>query len=153
MPVPPLDDPKQIAVEVAELMGIDEITVHHISTDHRLPRTKTVPDRLIVKFVHRDMQDKFYASRGQLIGKTAKDLPLIKAEFGTSITTDSKIYINESLTRYRLKLFGRVNEFHKENKWKHVWTVNGKILLRQFDRSEVFTFTTDEEFDDFIKVS
>ena len=116
VPVPPLDDPKQIAVEVAELMGIDEITVHHISTAHRLPRTKTVPDRLIVTFVHCDMRDKFYASRGQLIGKTVKDLPLIKAEFGTSITTDSKIYINESLTRYRCKLFGRVNEFHKENK-------------------------------------
>ena len=35
---------------------------------------------------------------------------------------------NESLTPYRRKLFGKINEFKRTNKWKYIWTVNGKIL-------------------------
>ena len=43
-------------------------------------------------------------------------------------------YINESLTLIRKKLLGQVkNEFKRANMWRHLWTVNGKILLRQRD--------------------
>jgi hypothetical protein len=57
---------------------------------------------------------------------------------------------NESLTPYRRKLFGKINEFKHTNKWKYIWTVNGKILLRQTDDSNVLGFTTCDEFDQFL---
>ena len=36
-----------------------EVTDHHISTANRLPSTKKIKDRLIVKFVHRDIKAAF----------------------------------------------------------------------------------------------
>ena len=150
VPVLPTDNPKQIVVEVGELMGID-VTEDHISTAHRLPSTKKVPNGIIAEFVHRDKKEEFYKRQRQLTGKKSIDIPCVANEYGKSIYESNKIYINESLTPYRRKLFGKINEFKRTNKWKHIWSVNGKILLRQTDDSSVVGFTTYEEFDQFLK--
>ena len=143
VPVLPTDNPKQIVVEVGELMGID-VTEDHISTAHRLPSTKKVPNRIIAKFVYRDKKEEFYKRRRQFTGKKSIDIPCVANEYGESIYESNKIYINESLTPYRRKLFGKINEFKRTNKWKHIWSViNGKILLRQTGDSSV-------EFDQFL---
>lgn len=141
---------ERIVVGVGELLGIEDSKEHGISIAHRLPPTKKVQDRIIAKFIRRDMGDKFYSSRGKLIGKSAKDIPLISETLGTNNAEDSKIFINESLTLYRRRLFGRVNEYKRNNKRKHIWTVNGKIYLRQSDESKVLSFTTSDEFDEFL---
>ena len=39
--------------------------------------------------------------------------------------------INKSLTSFRKRLFGRIHNLKKENQFKFIWTVNGKILLRE----------------------
>ena len=70
IPPPLLDSPKQLAVQVGEMIGLN-VTEDHISA-HRLPLTKKVKNRIIVKFVHRDMKEAFYKSRSKLIGKSPK---------------------------------------------------------------------------------
>ncbi len=152
IPPPLLDSPKQLAVQVGEMIGLN-VTEDHISTAHRLPPTKKVKNRIIVKFVHRDMKEAFYKNRSKLIGKKSKDVPLIASEYGKNIHESENIYINESLTLIRKKLLGRVNEFKRANKWRHLWTVNGKILLRQTDSSKVFDFTTNDQFEQFLQGS
>ena len=148
IPAPTQDDPKRIAIEVGVFLGIEDIQEHDISTAHRLPPTKRSKDRIIVKFVRRDMREKFYNSRGKIFGKLAKDIPLISE---TNTIGDSKIFINESLTKYRKRLFGRINEFKRTNtKWKYIWTVNGKICLRQSENSTVYNFSTSEQFEEFL---
>lgn len=124
-----------------------ELTEQQISISHRLPPTKNVKDRMIVKFIHRDTRDEFYRRKSRLTGKTAKDLPLIAQELGTRNT--GKIHINESLTTYRKRLFGRVNAFKRERHFKYIWTINGKILLRETDVSTIYGFTRVEEFEEF----
>ena len=62
----------------------------------------------------------------------------------------NKIYINESLTSYRNRLFVKIHEFKKSNKFKFLWTVNGKISLRESKTSTVYKFTTHEEFEEFL---
>ena len=69
MPTSQDDDPKQIAVEIGHLMGV-EIEKEHISNAHRLPPTRKVKDRLIVKFVRRNIRDAFYKQRSKLVGKS-----------------------------------------------------------------------------------
>lgn len=150
IPALPNDNPKQLAVELGNLMGL-EITQHHISIAHRLPSTKKVKDRIIVKFVHRDVKEEFYKQRNKLAGKKTKDLPSVAKEFGKSVHNADNIFISESLTPYRKKLFGRINEYKRNNKWKYLWTVNGKILLRESDSSRVFGFTTNQECEDFVQ--
>ena len=79
---------------------------------------------MIIKFLHRDMKEIFYQSRNKLIGKTVRDLPSIANEYGKTIHEAGKIYINESLTQTRRKLYGKVNEFRHSNKCKYLITEN-----------------------------
>ena len=141
VPTPQVDDPKQIAVEIGHLMGV-EIEKQHISTAHRLPPTRKVKDRLIVKFVHRDIRDAFYNQRSKLMGKKSNDLPLLNREYENNNHQSNSIFINESLTARRRKLFGRINDFKKTERWKYIWTMNGKIMLRETDSSRALSFYT-----------
>ena len=138
VPTPQVDDPKQIAVEIGHLMGV-EIEKQHISTAHRLPPTRKVKDRLIVKFVHRDIRDAFYNQRSKLMGKKSNDLPLLNREYENNNHQSNSIFINESLTARRRKLFGRINDFKKTERWKYIWTMNGKIMLRETDSSRALS--------------
>lgn len=149
IPMPPKDDPTLIAAQVGEMLGI-QVSEHHISTAHRLSPTRKVKDRIIVKFVHRDMREAFYKNRSKLMGKKSKDVPLIANEYGKTIHETNNICINESLTFLRKKLLDKVNEFKRRNKWKFVWTVNGKILLRESEHSKIFEFSNINHFDSFM---
>ena len=82
--------------------------------------------------------------------KSTKDLPSVAKRIGKSIQSANKIYINESLTSDRNRLLGRIHEFKKSNKFKFLWTVHGKISLRESKTSTVYKFTTHEEFEKFL---
>ena len=82
--------------------------------------------------------------------KSMKDLPSVAKETGKLIQRANKTYINESLTSYRNRLFGRIHEFKKSNKFKFLWTVNGKISLGESKTTMVYKFTTHEEFEEFL---
>ena len=85
--------------------------------------------------------------------KSTEDLPSVAKEIGKSIQrANNRIYINKSLTSYRNRLFGRIHEFKKSNKFKFLCTVNGKISLRESETSTVYKFTTHEEFEEFLDV-
>ena len=134
IPVLPLDNPKQLVLELGSLIGVS-ISEDQISTAHRLPDTKKVQNQIIVKFVQRDKREEFYKKKKNLIGKKSSLLPSVQAEMGKSIFSDNKIHINESLTAYRKRLFGRINSFKQQHNHKFLWTANGKILLRETETS------------------
>ncbi|CAB3998987.1 Hypothetical predicted protein [Paramuricea clavata] len=149
IPVTSVDDPKILAKELGDLMEV-QVDERDISTAHRLPASKKVKDRIIVKFVNRDKRNQFYQRRSRLAGKSVKDLPHIANEIGSSRSNQTgKIYINESLTAYRKKLFGQINSFRKAQDYKFLWTMNGKILLRKNENSRVYGFTKESEFESF----
>ena len=139
------EDVMEIVTEVSNLVGV-QLTDEDISTAHRLPDTKRVKDRIIAKLVRREDKDKIYSNRRKLSSKSTKDIPTLSSW----ITKPSKIHINESLTPYRRRLFGKVNNYRRENNFKFVWTVNGKIYLRQSENSPSYSFTTENEFDQFL---
>ena len=92
---------------MADLMNI-RLSEEDISVAHKLPPTKKTKDRLIVKFVRRSKRDEIY-KKGKLRTKRAKDLPTVGAQLeASSINYTSQIHVNESLTPYRKKLFGRI---------------------------------------------
>lgn len=150
IPRVPQDNPNQLVQEVGSLIDVD-IGLNDISTTHRLPDTKKVKNRIIVKFVRRDKREEMYKNRRKLIGKNTSALPSVREEIGKSIPSGSKIHINESLTAYRKRLFGKIHKFKQDNNFKFLWTANGTIYLRESESSSVFRFTTFEEFDDFCK--
>ena len=149
IPVPPIDNPKQLVMEVGSLIGVD-LNDNHISTAHRLPDTKKTNNRIIVKFVNRDKREEMYKKKSKLHWKKSSELPTIHQKMGKSITNNYKVHINESLTSYRKRLFGRINAFKWENKFKFLWTSNGKILLRESELFNIIGFISHKEFDDYL---
>ena len=114
-----------------------ELNKNSVSTAHRLPDTKKIKNRIIVKFVHRDTREKDFKKRASLMRKSMKDLPSVAKEIGKSIQRANKIYMNESQTLATgcNRLFGRIHKFQKSIKFKFLWTVNGKISLRESETS------------------
>ena len=140
------EEPAKIITEMCSAMEID-VKDHEISIAHRLPDTKSAKDRLIVKFVQRTTKDKIYNNRKKIQGKSAKNLPSFKGN--QSSPRLPRIFINESLTSYRKKLFNKMYNFKKNNNFKYIWTINGKIYLKQDDLETSYGFTTLEEFEIF----
>ena len=61
-----------------------------------------------------------HTNRRTLIGKYTS----VTAEIGKGIPSGSKIHINESLTAYRKRLFGKIHKFKLDNNFKFLWTAN-----------------------------
>lgn len=149
IPSLPNDKPKELVKELGSILGV-AINDNDISTAHRLPSTKKIQDRIIVKFVRRDKREEIYKARKLLLGKLTDCLPSVNAEIGKSVSQPTKVFINESLTAYRRSLFGKIQAYRRQFKFKFIWTTNGKILLRKSESSPVYSFTTEEEFQKFI---
>ena len=97
----------QLVMAVEQVIGV-QVKEEDISTSHPLPTFKEdVPPKIIVKFTRRDTRNSFYTNRRKLIDKKASDLPDL------GIAAGSKVYISESLTRYKKGLFGEVNKLRK----------------------------------------
>lgn len=132
-----------ITCELAASIGVT-VKEEDISTINRLPDTKKVKNRIIAKFTRRSKRDEIYKSRKKLAGKTTQSIPSCK-----SAPTGSKIFINESLTSYRKRLYGRILQYKKTHNYKFILTQNGKIYLKYDETSPANTFTTEAAFDSF----
>ena len=119
---------------MAECIGVnlhsDDIAIANpiqtFNTDH--------PPKIIVKFTRRKTRNKFYASRKLLHKKKAKDLPHLR------LRSSNPIFISESLTPKRKRLFGEVNKIKKKFKWRFIWSRNGRIFLKDKENSTAYSF-------------
>ena len=90
-----------------------------------------------------------HTNRRTLIGKYTSVLQSVTAEIGKGIPSGSKIQINESLTAYRKRLFGKIHKFKQDNNFKfYGQLINGTIYLSESNSFTVFRLTTFEEFND-----
>ncbi|XP_074610148.1 uncharacterized protein LOC141864321 [Acropora palmata] len=142
VPISSYENPNQLVKEVGLLAGV-QIDDRHIAAAHKLPDSKNVKNRLIVKFIQRDKREELYKHRKNLVGKNISHLPSVEDGNG-------KIFINESLTSYRKRLFGRIREYKRNNNLKYLWTSNGKIMLKVNDTSPTQAFVTHEQFEDYL---
>ena len=97
------------------------MTLSHIAAVHRLPDSKNVKNRIIVKFIQRDNREEVYKKRKHLLEKNIRHLPSIQTEVGESCSRDNKISINESLTSCRKRLFGRIKDYTRKNNAKYLY--------------------------------
>ena len=148
IPVVPNDSPALLVKEMSEIMGVN-LNENDISIAHRLPPTKKVKDRLIVKFTRREKRDEIYSKRKNLKSKRTKDLPSVVCEPESAVVSHkAQIHVNESLTPYRKRLLGRILQFKRDHNYKFIWTANGKIMLKKTESSTTKCFVTHGEFDE-----
>ena len=122
------DNTNAIVRNIGNLMGV-KLKEEDISISHRLPENKRRPwqrqysgSLIIVKFVRRVVKDQFYRVRKQLKNVTTKDLGYSAA---------SNIYVNESLTERNNVLFNECLKVKKDQNYKYIWTLNGRIYMRK----------------------
>ena len=103
-----------------------ELDKEDISTAHVLPTfDKGKDDKMIVKFTRRSVRNDFYGNRKEVAGSKVSSISSLATE------SDKKVYISESLTPSKKKLFGVVNKLRKKLQWKYIWSNNGRIYLKQ----------------------
>ncbi|KAK5647367.1 hypothetical protein RI129_002259 [Pyrocoelia pectoralis] len=131
---------------VGTVIGFD-ISKQMIDACHRIGAASQVNNTrpIIVKFVSRLDKDEFVSKRRVKRNLVVGDLLADIARLGRS---DSPIYINDSLTQTNRILFFKANLFKKENNIKYLWCRNGKILMRQEDKSRVYEIRTEKDFND-----
>jgi len=155
IPVAKDEDTNEIVRKVCDLVDV-KVNDMDISVSHRLPsrkpsspsyanavQNKIDDEPIIVKFVRRDVRDKFYQARTKLRSKTTRDL-------GITRHRDQKIFISESLTRRNKDLMKECVKKKKDLNYKFLWSKYGKILMRKDSSSPVFTITS---YDDLAKIS
>ena len=118
------------AIEVA-------IKEEDISISHPLPSFSSDAPKIIVKFTRRDIRNAFYANRRKLINKKTNELAGLGLE-----EEEENVYISESLTRYKK------NKLKKKIKWKHIWTQNGRIFLKEAERSKPVVIDSHDDLTD-----
>ena len=144
------DNPTQLVIETARLVDV-ELEPNDTSIAHRLPSSNSQRQRkIIVKFTRLVKEDEVFNTRKKLKSKRTKDLPSVQIQSeSSSVSHNAAIHINESLTPYRKRLFGRILDFKKKCHFKYLWTSNGKIMLRESDTSTTHGFVSFEEFDEY----
>ena len=129
------EDTNNIVIKVSEAMGLN-VRKEDISVSHRLPvsrfeptqrRTRSRPGTyntspIIIKFVRRDVRERFYSARKNLRDKSARDLVY---------HNDTKIYIVESLTQKNRELLKECIKAKNDLKFKFTWTISGRIMMRK----------------------
>ena len=108
----------QLVMAVGQAIGV-RVKEEDILTSHPLPTFKEdTPPKIIVKFTRRDTRNSFYTNRRKLIDKKAIDL------HDLGITAGRKVYISESLTRYK-KQNSRI--YIKESEKSAVMVINSYL--------------------------
>lgn len=108
-----------IVMDIATRIDAD-ITLSDIDRSHRVgqPAFWTTPKGIIVKFATYRARANFYRKRVSLKGNN--DFP--------------NVFINESLTATRSKIFKLTRKLVKDNKINQCWTYDGQVYLK--DKSD-----------------
>jgi len=116
------------------LKKIDE-NISHDDTDiaHELGKSKTNKTPNIVSFVSRRTRNNIYKERRKL-KSNAPGKP-----------TSERVFINVNLTKRNKHLFSLSNAERNKFSWKYIWTINGRILLRQSNDSRVIAIRSEKD--------
>jgi len=136
-----------IVVSIAKALDLD-INESDISIAHPLPTYNSEAlAKIIVKFTRRNVRNALYGKRKAL----AELKPSQRPDLNGFIVGEN-IYISESLTERRKKLYGAVNRFRKSIKWKFIWSQNGRIYIRKDKTAkELRAFDHERDLDEFKK--
>lgn len=108
-----------------------------IDACHRLrqPRETGLVRGIIVKFNQRKIKEEILQKRRVKRNFNTRDMEIMDKPA-------TPIYINESLSPARRRVFKAIRELQKEKRFRFVWIRNGKILVRPDEGGKVFVATT-----------
>ena len=145
------EDTNEIVRKIGTLIDAD-VNDTDISISHRIPLSSNGESAstsltslvrhpaIVVKFTNRRIRDRFYKARPKLKSCNISDIGL--GRFG-----EDKIYIQESLTESKRKLFKKCLKFRKDHKYKFIWTYYGVIYLRRNEHTSALHITSEGDLE------
>lgn len=142
IPLTTNENTEALAIEALKTVGL-QIDERDISIAHRVPTYNPgKPPNIIVHFVQRKLKfasvtayRQFYKNKGRR--PVCKDINPILGE--------SIFYISEHLTPNNKKLLKETKQKARENKFKYVYTNDGKIFAKKDERTKAVMITKEED--------
>lgn len=139
-----------LVLAVAKRLDVEMEERDIVSVSRAGPRRSPLPDAagrpplprpLVVRFARRALRDQIIKHARVRRGATTADigLPLQPRPF----------HINERLTKKNRSLFGKAREMGRTQRWRFVWTSEGRVLARQADGSRVYQIRDEKDLDIF----
>lgn len=128
------EDVVKVVQELGKALDMD-IAESMIDACHRLGRSKgpsSPPPGIIVKFVRRLDKEELLRRRR------------VKSNLSTrhmNLKVDQPVYVNESLSPARRRLFAEARQIKRQKEYKFLWVRGGKIFLRQQESAPVHQVT------------
>lgn len=118
-----------MVIKIAAEVGV-RLMKEEIEASHRIQtRNKNKEKPVIVHLASRKKRNEIIA--GQKKTKVTQDKILANG-------SSSRIFVNESLTKYYKELLFEAKKKAQEINFKYVWTAEGKILMRAEEKGRVF---------------
>ncbi|XP_022187140.2 uncharacterized protein LOC111045967 [Nilaparvata lugens] len=126
---------------VVEIGKALDVALDHTSIDacHRLPKNKdmNMPAGIIVKFVQRGVKDALLSKRKLCKSFTTNNI---------NMSGNHNIYLNQSLTPRRRKLFAMAKRAQSEKVVRHVWADRvGRVKVRKEDAGRVYVIGSEDD--------
>lgn len=130
----------KIVQQVSSMLSFPNIEacVENVYRVHSSPKDKKSRP-IVVSF-----KNKVYRNEFMKAYKGSKNLKA--ADFGFN-QTESKVYVDESLSTFNRSLFYMARQFAKSNNFKFCWIQDCKILLRKDEKSKIFHVTSSEQLE------
>lgn len=150
------ENTKDIVIKAGSLIRLD-ITGNDISVSHRLskpsysaairegPQASSNTCNIVVKFVRREMRDRFYKGGKLLQDKWTWDLDPARY-------SENKIYISENLTEINEDLFLKSLKVKRDLKYKYIWTFHGHTYLWKDSASTIASILKKSDLDISVEV-
>lgn len=104
--------------DLSQKLEIPSFSPNQVSAIHRLPKRKSGPATVLVRFTSKEVRDRCLAARSKL-----RDL--------TNSSDQTPLYFSENLTKSNRELFFASRAVAKEHNIQFVWAKNGRIYLRK----------------------
>lgn len=136
-------EPNENVIEVVKKVGVAldlNVTESMIDACHRLGRRDEAkgPPGIIVRFVRR-------IDKEELLRKRRVKRNLSTRHMG--LTSDVPVYINESLSPARRRLYAMARQAKRQQGYKYLWLRGGKILMRKEESTKVVQITTQSDLE------
>jgi hypothetical protein len=135
------EDVTKIVQDIGDSLGV-KLDTGAIDCCHRLKKRINRPTSgIIVRFVRRSDAAGMLEARRKVGSLSSKKL---------GFQEDSPIFVNQSLTESRRKIFARARALKRSGGLKHLWIDPvGRIKARKVDGGQVFVLNSESDFEKF----
>ena len=137
------EDLGQVAVKLCESMSCTEITKNDIESIFRLKnKDSTASNTIVLRFSSMTKRDRFYNGRKVMAKKQVTTKTL-----GVTTRSESKIYINETLSRSTQTLFYNARKRKAELGYQYIWTYHAAVYMRKSSEDDMVKISNQSSLD------